>query len=123
LYPRGVITGKRRQACRTVPSNERDLEMPAADDVTVVRNDSGERYEVYRDRLMAELTYSLEGEVMYLLHTEVPTELEGHGIGGALVRAAMEDARAQGLRVIAFCPFARTWLARHPEYAGLISGD
>jgi predicted GNAT family acetyltransferase len=37
-----------------------------------------------------------------------------------LVRAALNYARANGLRVIPVCPFARAFLARHPEYADLV---
>jgi predicted GNAT family acetyltransferase len=54
-------------------------------------------------------------------HTEVPKELEGRGIGSALVRGLLEIARAQGLKVQAVCPFVKAYLDRHPEYADLLS--
>jgi predicted GNAT family acetyltransferase len=49
----------------------------------------------------------------------VPKELEGHGIGSALVRGLLEIARAQGLKVHAVCPFVKAYLDRHAEYADL----
>jgi predicted GNAT family acetyltransferase len=58
-----------------------------------------------------------------LVHTEVPESLEGRGLGSALVRAALEYARSAGLRVDPKCPFARTYLARHAEYADLVDPE
>lgn len=45
--------------------------------------------------------------------------MEGLGIGGRLVREALDDVRAQGLQVLPICPFVQAWLARHPDYADL----
>ena len=59
--------------------------------------------------------------LLTILHTEVPKELEGRGIGSALVRGLLEIARAQGLKVQAVCPFVKAYLDRHPEYADLLS--
>ncbi|HEX5580343.1 MAG TPA: GNAT family N-acetyltransferase, partial [Gemmatimonadaceae bacterium] len=59
------------------------------------------------------LRYMQEGERLVLLHTEVPPESEGRGHGGALVRAALDYARDEGLEVVAVCPFASEYLERH----------
>ena len=53
------------------------------------------------------------------MHTEVPKALEGRGIGSALIRGVLDIARAQGLKVNPVCPFAKTYIERHPEYADL----
>ena len=68
------------------------------------------------------LVYERRGERMILVHTEVPARFEGRGFGGMLVRAAVEYARAQQLRVVPVCPFARVYLQRHPEYADRVTG-
>lgn len=52
-------------------------------------------------------------------HTEVDDAFEGRGVGGALARAALDDARERGLPVLATCPFIAGWMGRHPEYRGL----
>lgn len=52
--------------------------------------------------------------------TFVPPAARGRGIGGALVRAALEHARAEGRRVIATCWYVDSWVARHPEYGDLL---
>ncbi|MBE1584218.1 GNAT family N-acetyltransferase [Nonomuraea angiospora] len=59
-------------------------------------------------------------ELVAFVHTEVPPEYEGRGIGAALVRTALDEARAANLRVLATCPFFAGWIARHPEYQDLL---
>lgn len=68
----------------------------------------------------AELLYRLRNGRLVLVHTEVPMELEGHGIGGKLVRAAVDYAAGHGLVVVPSCPFARSWLDRHPDVAARV---
>jgi predicted GNAT family acetyltransferase len=85
--------------------------------VDVVDNERAGRFEVRRDGELAELVYRRTRDQMVLVHTEVPEALNGHGIGGALVEAAIDDAARRGLTVIPQCPFARSWLERHPEVA------
>lgn len=82
-----------------------------------------------RHRYEAQLEGETAGYLMYqrasgqivLVHTVVDPRFEGHGVGSALVREAMEDARRQGSTVRVVCPFAAGWLPRHPEYQDLIS--
>ncbi|MFB4195777.1 GNAT family N-acetyltransferase [Streptomyces carpaticus] len=59
-------------------------------------------------------------ELIAFVHTEVPPEFEGSGIGSALVRTALDEARAANLRVLATCPFFAGWIARHPAYHDLL---
>jgi len=64
----------------------------------------------------AELIYAMfADDVIDLQHTEVPASGKGHGVGDALVRAALAYAREHGLRVMATCPYVQAWLRRHPE--------
>ena len=53
-------------------------------------------------------------------HTEVAPAFEGKGIGGTLVREALDDVRTRGLSVLPMCPFVKVWIERHPEYADLV---
>ena len=61
----------------------------------------------------AYLSYVRDDGSFDIQHTVVPRELEGQGIGSALVQAAVEHARAEGLRIVPTCSFAREWLAKH----------
>lgn len=78
------------------------------------------RFVLTIDGSEAELIYERLGGQLVLVHTEVPDELEGRGIGGVLVRAAIELAARENLVVVPRCPFARRWLRRHPEVAELV---
>lgn len=57
----------------------------------------------------------MDGDRLILEHTEVPESLGGRGIGGTLVRAALERAANEGLTVVPWCPFARKWLRDHAD--------
>ena len=81
-----------------------------------VRNDlAGGRFVVEQDGVEAQLIYRAHPGRLTLIHTEVPDELGGHGIGGWLVRAAVDHARAEQLTIVPWCPFARRWLTEHPS--------
>ena len=75
--------------------------------------DTGTRFELREAGGVARLRYRLDGDRLVLEHTEVPDELEGRGIGSALVKAAVERARADGLELLVECQFASAWLRRH----------
>lgn len=77
------------------------------------------RFELDADGHIAFSNYKLSDGVLTILHTEVPKELEGRGIGSALVRGVLDLARVQDLKVNAVCPFVKAYLERHPEYADL----
>ena len=63
----------------------------------------------------AQLVYRRNGRRLILVHTEVPDELGGRGLGGELVQAALDQAKANGWTVAPWCPFARKWLEDHPD--------
>jgi predicted GNAT family acetyltransferase len=88
-----------------------------ATEPSVVDNAAARRFELQVDGHLAELVYRREGDRLVLVHTGVPGELEGRGIGGRLVRAALAVAVAEQLTIVPNCPFARGWLERHPDEA------
>jgi uncharacterized protein len=75
------------------------------------------------DGSTAELVYQRRRDQLVIVHTEVPEELGGHGIGGRLVRAAVELAAASCLTIEPWCPFARKWLRDHPDVAAAVRVD
>jgi hypothetical protein len=77
------------------------------------------RFELDADGHVAFSNYSRTGNVFTIRHTEVPKELEGRGIGSALIRGVLDIARSQGLKVVPVCPFAKAYIERHPEYTDL----
>jgi predicted GNAT family acetyltransferase len=95
--------------------------MTDATDAPVVHNTSARRFEVTIDGKTAESKYLLAGGKLIIEHTEVPEELEGKGIAGRIVRTALDYARAQNLKVLPICPYAKAWIGRHPEYQDLLA--
>ncbi len=88
----------------------------------VDRSDEG-RFVLEVDGQAAELIYRVEGTYLVLIHTEVPEALEGRGLGGTLVREAIDRAVRDGLTIVPLCPFARRWLGRHPDDAARVPID
>jgi predicted GNAT family acetyltransferase len=86
-----------------------------------VKDEAGKRFVLEVDGHEAELVYELDGDRLTLVHTGVPDELGGRGLGGVLVRAAVDRAAAEGLTVIPKCPFARSWLEKHPDQAARVT--
>jgi predicted GNAT family acetyltransferase len=89
----------------------------------VVDNPAEERFELTEEGQLAELVYHLHGDRLTLIHTEVPEALGGRGLGGVLVKAALDRARRDHLTIVPSCPFARRWLEKHPDATAGITID
>jgi predicted GNAT family acetyltransferase len=81
----------------------------------VVDNPALSRLEIVEDAGIAVLEYRIVEDRLALIHTGVPKQFEGMGYGSALVKAAIERARAEQLTIIPYCPYARAWIEGHPE--------
>jgi len=90
--------------------------MPAVRD-----NADRHRFELDLDGHTAFSEYRRDGNVLTIMHTEVPKALEGRGIGSSLVRGMLDLVRAQGLKVVPRCPFVKAYIERHAEYADLLN--
>jgi predicted GNAT family acetyltransferase len=67
----------------------------------------------------AELVYRMVGGRLSIEHTGVPQAIGGRGIAAALVKAALEYARTEGLGVLTPCSYAAVYIRRHLQYASL----
>lgn len=90
-------------------------------DGSVVHNAEKSQYELSVEGGQAVLGYNRKGGTIYLTHTEVPEALEGQGIGSRIVKHALDQARADGVKVAPWCPFVRAYIDRHPEYEELVA--
>ena len=86
----------------------------------VVNNKLHHRYELAVDGHIAATYYQIADGVITFVHTEVPPELGGKGIGSRLIQGALGEVRAAGLKVIAPCPFVKAWIEKHADYADLL---
>ncbi len=82
----------------------------------VIHKPSSRRFEVLEQGSVAYVEYYIHDGALDILHTIVPYRLEGRGVGSALVKAAYDWARSEGLGLAATCHFAHLWLKRHPDY-------
>jgi uncharacterized protein len=89
-------------------------------DSTVSNNPAQHRYELVVDGHIAATYYEIAGGVITFVHTEVPPELGGKGIGSQLIKGALDQVRADSLKVIAQCPFVKAWIDKHADYADLL---
>ena len=89
--------------------------------VTVRNDPARNRYELEVDGHVAFIQCSVKPGVITLIHTEVPPELGGKGVGTVLVRGALDDVRRQGLKVVVRCSFIRAFMAKRPEFNDLLA--
>jgi uncharacterized protein len=83
-------------------------------------NPAHHRYELAVDGHIAATYYQIADGVITFVHTEVPPELAGKGIASTLIKGALDQVRARGLKVIAQCPFVKAYIDKHPDYADLL---
>lgn len=77
-------------------------------------------FEMFVDGHRAFIDYKLRDGVYFLIHTEVPIELEGHGVAAALVEKVFKYFDNNGYKVVPYCAYIKAYLKRHPDWNRLI---
>ncbi|MHC2436718.1 GNAT family N-acetyltransferase [Bradyrhizobium sp. USDA 4451] len=83
-------------------------------------NAAQSRFELTVDGATAFVVYRKTPDTITLVHTEVPPELGGRGIGSRIARAALDAVRAQGIKLFVTCEFIQGFMKKHPEYDDLL---
>jgi predicted GNAT family acetyltransferase len=78
------------------------------------------RFELEQDGHVATLEYTVAGNVLALIHTEIPESMRGSGIASTLAKTGLDWARAKHMKVDVVCPFVAAFLQSHPEYSDLV---
>jgi len=78
------------------------------------------RFEIEQDGEVAYLEYSMTGNVLELIHTEVPNKLHGLGLASLLAENALRWARENNFKVDVICPSVQEYIGKHPEYSDLV---
>lgn len=86
----------------------------------IIDNQALKQYEFHIDSHIPRIEYIKAQDKIYLTHTEVPSELEGKGIGSALVKLVLEDIQKKDLTLVPMCPFVAMYIKRHPEWKSLV---
>ncbi len=91
-------------------------------ELEIRHDEAGGRYVALLDGEPVGLAdYTRSGDTIVFTHTEVDDEVEGRGIGTALVTRALADARRLGLVVVPACPFVGAYVAHHPSERDLLT--
>jgi predicted GNAT family acetyltransferase len=84
-------------------------------------NEAESRFELDVDGVIAFVVYRKSADTITLVHTEVPSELGGRGIGSKLARATLGAVRTQGRKLIVKCEFIQGFMKKNPEYDDLLA--
>jgi len=69
---------------------------------------------------LAAAYYRLDDGLIVLLHTEVPFEYSGKGLGSQLAEGVFGSLRQSGRKAAVRCEFLANYVARHPEHRDVI---
>lgn len=90
-------------------------------DATVRHDESAHRYVLEMGgEALGFAEYRDDGERQVFTHTEVDPSLSGQGMGSVLVRAALDDARRRGKRVVPVCGFVADYVKKHPDWNDIL---
>lgn len=88
----------------------------------VVEKPEQNRFELALDGGTALVAYRRDGERLVLVHTEVPEQFAGQGVGSKLAKGVFELLRASGRKAVVRCEFLKGWIAKHPGYNDVVDG-
>ncbi len=86
-------------------------------------NTASNRLELTIGESTAFIEYKLADHTLFLIHTEVPQELEGKGVGAAIVQKALQYAKDNDHKIVPLCPFVQSYLERHKEWNEIVAPD
>jgi uncharacterized protein len=93
-------------------------------DLQVADNPEQAQFEIRTDgELAGFVQYRLRDGVIAFLHAETDPRFRSHGVAGTLIQSSLDSARERHLAVLPYCPFVRSWITEHPDYADLVPDD
>jgi uncharacterized protein len=93
----------------------------SAPPIEVRHNAAHQRFEAEVQGQLCFAQYQMVDGVMWLTHTETPPALQGQGYAAQVVQAALDHARAQGLKVRPACSYVHSYMRRHREAQDLLA--
>lgn len=91
------------------------------DDIELNNNTATHNFEIFVEEYRAFIDYKVRDGNYLLVHTEVPPDLEGHGVAGALVEKTFKYLEANDFKMLPYCAYIQAYLKRHPEWERLIA--
>jgi predicted GNAT family acetyltransferase len=88
----------------------------------VILNTERNRFELEIENQIAFIEFDkIEPNILDFVHTEVPEELSGKGIGSKLAKGALKYSKDNNLKVIPSCPFIKNYIEKHSEWQPLLA--
>jgi predicted GNAT family acetyltransferase len=84
-------------------------------------NEEKKRFELEIDGHTAFIEYIVRGNMMMLIHTEVPHALEGKGIGNKIVQKTLNYIKEHNHTLAPLCPFVAKYITKHPEWKSILA--
>ena len=86
-------------------------------------NQNEHRFEIEIDDQKAFINYKKSGNKIYLIHTEVPPEIEGKGVASALVEKTLIYLQENNLQLVPMCSYVQRYLQKHPNWNTLLAAE
>lgn len=94
------------------------------EDSKIINNTILSRFELLLpDGEFAVLQYRFYKDKIALMHTHVPENMKGKGIGAKLVVAALHFAIEQNKKVMLYCFYAAKYVKEHPEFHACVDAE
>jgi predicted GNAT family acetyltransferase len=90
-------------------------------EIELIDNKAIHNFELYIDGRRSFIDYKTKDNKIYLIHTEVPAELQGMGIAEALVEKTFNYIEEHRLKLVPLCTYVQLFLKRHPEWNRILS--
>jgi len=84
------------------------------------KNGTDNRFEMMVENQKAFIDYKERKQKIYLIHTEVPKNLEGQGVATALIEKTLQYLEDAGYKLVALCPAVVAFIRRHPEWKRIL---
>ena len=78
-------------------------------------NKTAHRFELDVDGVVAFATYRRSADALAILHVEAPMALRGTGAAGRLMEHIDATAKREGVGLVPYCSYARSWLQRRGQ--------
>ena len=86
----------------------------------VIHEKENERFVIYVEGNEVYVEYKMRNDKIDLNHTFTHPALRGKGLAAHVVRAALEFAKENNMRVIPTCSYVQSFIAKNDEYKELV---
>ncbi len=91
------------------------------ENIELIKNETDKQFEMEIDGSKAFIQFNEFSDRIALIHTEVPEELGGKGVGAALVEKTLSFIKESGKKLMPYCPFVFAYIKRHPEWKTIVA--